>query len=95
MPGRVMRPLISSRLSAGGRIQSEEMETVSRTRIVATRRIVLPERRPTAFGLPADFLFDLNGRVLAGKYGQHADDQWSVEEVIALARSTASSPSQS
>jgi peroxiredoxin len=38
------------------------------------------------FGLPADFLIAPDGRVLARKYGNHADDQWSVEEVVALAR---------
>jgi hypothetical protein len=41
-------------------------------------------------GLPADFLIASNGRVLARKYGNHADDQWSVEEVVTLAREAAS-----
>jgi len=36
-----------------------------------------------SFGLPADFLIDSNGRVIASKYGQHADDQWSVDELLA------------
>ena len=36
-------------------------------------------------GLPADFLIEPNGRVLAAKYGQHAYDQWSVDELLALA----------
>jgi hypothetical protein len=36
-------------------------------------------------GLPADFLIAPDGRVLAGKYGVHADDQWSVDELLALA----------
>jgi peroxiredoxin len=40
------------------------------------------------FGMPADFLFDTSGRVLACKYGAHADDQWSVDELLALAAST-------
>ncbi len=35
-------------------------------------------------GLPADFLIDTKGRVLALKYGAHANDQWSLDEVIAL-----------
>lgn len=38
------------------------------------------------FGLPADFLIAPDGRVLARNYGNHADDQWSVEEVVTLAR---------
>ncbi len=39
-----------------------------------------------ALALPADFLIATDGRVLAGKYGTHADDQWSVDELLALAR---------
>ncbi|MBS0471990.1 MAG: AhpC/TSA family protein [Proteobacteria bacterium] len=35
-------------------------------------------------GLPADFLIAPSGLVLAAKYGVHADDQWSVEEVLEL-----------
>lgn len=36
-------------------------------------------------GLPADVLLDSTGRVLAVKYGSHADDSWSVADVLALA----------
>ena len=36
-------------------------------------------------GLPGDFLIAPDGRVLACKYGEHADDQWSVDEVLRLA----------
>jgi len=39
-----------------------------------------------ALGLPADFLIATDGRVLACKYGTHAYDQWSVDELLALAR---------
>jgi hypothetical protein len=35
-------------------------------------------------GLPADFLIAPDGRVLACKYGSHAYDQWSVDEILAL-----------
>ena len=38
------------------------------------------------FGLPADFLIAPSGTVLACKYGSHAYDQWSVDEVLELAR---------
>jgi len=38
-----------------------------------------------ALGLPADFLIAADGRVLALKYASHADDQWSVDELLALA----------
>lgn len=47
-----------------------------------------PKLRPAGgrFGLPADFLIGPHGRVLAAKYGEHANDQWSVEELLAAAR---------
>jgi hypothetical protein len=46
-----------------------------------------PPLRPTGgrLGLPADFLIDRDGTVLACKYGTHAYDQWSVDELLALA----------
>lgn len=34
-------------------------------------------------GLPADFLIAPNGTLVALKYGAHADDQWSLDEIIA------------
>ncbi|MBX7434002.1 AhpC/TSA family protein [Mycobacterium sp. Y57] len=51
------------------------------------------QRSPTAgmgrgedhFGLPADFLIGPDGALLAVKYGKHADDQWSVDDIIAVA----------
>ncbi len=44
-------------------------------------------------GLPADFLIATDGRVLACQYGTHADDQWSVDELLALVRQHVSSRS--
>jgi hypothetical protein len=38
------------------------------------------------WGLPADFLLGPDGCVLALKYGEHADDQWSVAELLAQAQ---------
>lgn len=38
------------------------------------------------FGLPADFLIAPDGRVLERRYGEHAYDQWSVDELLDLAR---------
>ena len=46
------------------------------------------------FGLPADFLIGSDGRVLASKYGSHAYDQWSVDELLALADQRRSPNSQ-
>jgi peroxiredoxin len=37
-------------------------------------------------GLPADFLIDSSGTVIAEKRGTHAYDQWSVDELLAHAR---------
>jgi peroxiredoxin len=56
---------------------------------------VLAKQRPVPalnpeggrFGLPADFLIARDGRLVAVKYGSHADDQWSVDELLALAQS--------
>jgi hypothetical protein len=50
-----------------------------------------PRLRPTGgqLGLPADILISPQGRVLAVKYGEHAYDQWSVDELLAHARSPA------
>jgi peroxiredoxin len=39
-----------------------------------------------SFGLPGDFLIASDGRILAAKRGAHADDQWSVDELLALVR---------
>jgi peroxiredoxin len=37
-------------------------------------------------GMPADFLIDTDGTVLAVKYGAHGADQWSVDELLELAK---------
>lgn len=42
-----------------------------------------------SLGLPADFLIGRDGRVIAAKYGEHAFDQWSVDELLEKARSAA------
>jgi hypothetical protein len=36
------------------------------------------------FGQPADFLIAPDGHVLASHYGSHADDQWSIDELLHL-----------
>ncbi len=52
-----------------------------RERLPATRQ---PGGR---LGLPADFLIGTDGRILAAKYGEHAYDQWPVDELLRLASS--------
>jgi hypothetical protein len=46
----------------------------------------VPRHGDSALGLPADFLITAEGRVRAVKYGRHANDQWSVDELLSLAR---------
>ena len=41
------------------------------------------------FGLPADFLIAPSGRITAVKYGTDAYDQWSVDELLILAKGVA------
>lgn len=38
----------------------------------------------THLGLPADFLIEPDGTLLAVHYGSHADDQWSVDRLLEL-----------
>jgi peroxiredoxin len=40
-------------------------------------------------GLPGDFLIAPSGQIKAVKYGTHAYDQWSVDELIALTKGAA------
>jgi peroxiredoxin len=46
-----------------------------------------PAKGESPLGLPADFLIGPDGRVLAAKYGRHANDQWEVDELLQLAES--------
>ena len=47
-----------------------------------------PSGRPDGgpLGLPADFLIAPDGKVVASHYGQYASDQWSVDELLSLAK---------
>ncbi|WP_197506924.1 hypothetical protein [Mycobacterium sp. 852002-50816_SCH5313054-b] len=42
-------------------------------------------RRRASLRMPADVLIDADGRVAAVKYGKHAYDQWSVDDLLAMA----------
>ena len=61
---------------------------------IVRKKEAIPTLHPKGgrWGLPADFLIATDGKVLARKYGAHADDQWSVEELLALSRESAVSP---
>jgi hypothetical protein len=37
-------------------------------------------------GMPADFIIDTDGTVLAVKYGEHGADQWSVDELLTFGK---------
>ena len=41
------------------------------------------------FGLPADIMINRSGQVVAVKYGNHADDQWSVDDLLKIAAALA------
>ncbi|NEE02601.1 peroxiredoxin-like family protein [Phytoactinopolyspora halotolerans] len=76
------------------------VETMSLGRIMAPRSVHAvarglrhaPSLRAVAgrgeehLGLPADFLIGTDGQVLAAKYGTYVDDQWTVDELLELAR---------
>lgn len=51
--------------------------------------VSLPGAGETPLGLPGDFLIGPDGRLLALKYGLHAYDHWTVDEMLALATSRA------
>jgi AhpC/TSA family len=44
----------------------------------------LPNVEGGRLGLPADFLIATDGRTVASRFGEHAYDQWSVDELLAL-----------
>jgi peroxiredoxin len=77
-------------------LHPKAIATALRSSIVAMYRIAsgrqaMPGRSPLGgrLGLPADFLVSHTGQVLACHYGVHADNQWSVDQVLDLARRTA------
>lgn len=43
-----------------------------------------PQSLEAELGLPADFLIDETGKIISLKYGAHAADQWSVDDVLEL-----------
>jgi hypothetical protein len=59
---------------------------VSLGEVIRGRKPMPPSRSPHGgrIGLPADFLIASDGTVRAAKYGEHAADQWSVDELLRL-----------
>ncbi|UJW29134.1 AhpC/TSA family protein [Saccharothrix sp. AJ9571] len=62
------------------------------TGLLRRDRLPAPKQEHGRLGLPADFLIAGDGTVLAAKYGEHINDQWSVDEVLALARASTGIP---
>lgn len=46
----------------------------------------IPRSGQGLLGFPADFLISPAGRIVVLNYGRHADDQWSVDELLLMAR---------
>jgi peroxiredoxin len=78
-PGSLLSPRALSAAMAG---------EAAALRNHSTKRGALGPVKPTGgrLGLPADFLIAPGGRITALKYGQHAYDQWTVDELINYAR---------
>jgi hypothetical protein len=55
-------------------------------RAATSKRPLLPASMQQALGLPADFLVAADGHILACRYGAHAYDQWSVDDLLHFAR---------
>lgn len=51
-------------------------------RVLRRRQPAPPPAHGGRLGLPGDFLIAPDGRLLAVKYGDHADDQWPVDEIL-------------
>jgi len=46
--------------------------------------VQLPRDQENSWGLPADFLIDEGGKLVAVHYGKHANDQWSIDQLLEL-----------
>jgi peroxiredoxin len=73
-----------SSLLSGGALRAAMAGEAAAIRKRSMTRGVLGPVKPTRgrFGLPADLLIAPDGRVAAVKYGQHAYDQWTVDELL-------------
>ena len=59
--------------------------------VLATRKFY-KKAENGILGLPADFLIDASGKVVAAHYGTHAYDNWDADQVLRLAASRAVDP---
>jgi peroxiredoxin len=64
------------------------LRAIGQSTVAIARGRPVPPFNPRGgrLGLPADFLIAQDGHVIASKYGDHVNDQWSADEVLRLAR---------
>lgn len=87
-PDRVLYREFDVKNSLRGVLNRHVMGAAGRSALrMRSAREVIGAVDPTEnhFSMPADFLIAPDGRLLARKYGEHADDQWSVDELLAIA----------
>ncbi|MHA7665543.1 peroxiredoxin-like family protein [Mycolicibacterium sp. HS_4_1] len=86
-PQRVLYSEFGVGNSVRGLLNRDVAQAVGRgVRQMRSARSLVASLGPTEnhLGMPADFLIAPDGVVLARKYGEHADDQWSVDELLEL-----------
>ena len=88
-PDRTLYRRFGVETSAGSVLRPGAWKAVPRGLWQMLRRAIAGRRAPIPikpvgghFGLPADILVASDGTVLAVKYGAHAYDQWSVDEIL-------------
>lgn len=59
-----------------------------------TGKMALSLAKPGEMGMPADFLINAEGKVVASKFGSHEYDQWSAAELLALAELHSPAPNR-
>ncbi|WP_291414690.1 hypothetical protein [Actinophytocola sp.] len=78
-----MRPLETNSSGSGaGTVDPRAWSVIARGRRAGGKVFV---KGDSVNGLPADFLVGPDGVQRAAKYGRHASDHWSVDELLALA----------
>jgi peroxiredoxin len=87
-PGRELYDEFDVRSSLRSILNADAARAAGRAvRQVRSVRSLVGGLAPTEnhLGKPADFLIATDGTIRACKYGEHADDQWSVDELLRLA----------
>lgn len=75
---------MSAKFEPGDTIHARDYTAITGTPIAAAA----PIGTTTHLGLPADFLVTPDGALVGVHNGRHADDQWTVDEVLDLSRSS-------